>query len=338
MPADTMLKKTICIYPNFDILYHGYFLFGLRRHFENRNIKYACDSLPAGMGNGLAFLVLPNGPKVFIDTEDWHGIDNAAIDWCDVYGKVNVDWREVAGGMKSKVVPIGPTFGIRLLNRRRALVRALSLMVKHGRRIGDKRKFVRDHWRQAAYRLPIEAYRPSDSGERYVFCLSRTWAPEDRCNLLRIRFLKAARSVQSLDVEGGFVPPLHPEVAECKPFSVPKWYPIVEYIQKTQQSFVVFNTPAVLDCHSWKFGEYLALGKAILSTPLKRELPAPLEHGRHIHFVGETIEEMREGIEFLRTRPVYRRSLEREARHYFEEYLTPEGVIGRLLSNWEEPT
>ena len=39
-----------------------------------------------------------------------------------------------------------------------------------------------------------------------------------------------------------------------------------EWISKTKQSAIVFNTPAFWSCHGWKLGEYLAMGKCIISV------------------------------------------------------------------------
>ena len=55
----------------------------------------------------------------------------------------------------------------------------------------------------------------------------------------------------------------------------------------------MLNTPGVSGCLGWKLGEYLALGKAIISTPIQRQLLADLEHGTHIHVVDGSEDSMR---------------------------------------------
>lgn len=84
--------------------------------------------------------------------------------------------------------------------------------------------------------------------------------------------------------------------------------PIGQWIERTQRSFAVFNTPAVYECHGWKLGQYLAMGKAIVTTALSRELPAPLRHGQHVHVVGEP-EELATAMELLRRDEQYREHL-----------------------------
>ena len=104
----------------------------------------------------------------------------------------------------------------------------------------------------------------------------------------------------------------------------PASYPYQTWLQKTQQSALVFNTPAFWDCHGWKLGEYLALGKAIISTPLSNDLPVPLTHGVNIHFVEDDIDSMRAAIQYIIGNPDYKERLEQGASAYWASYGTPE--------------
>ena len=94
-----------------------------------------------------------------------------------------------------------------------------------------------------------------------------------------------------------------------------KRYPISEYIKKTKLSTIVFNTPSVHNCHGWKLGEYLAMGKAIISTPLSNNLPEDLVHGKNIHFVSN-MSELKIAINFLLDNSSYRMILEQGAKEY----------------------
>jgi glycosyltransferase involved in cell wall biosynthesis len=136
----------------------------------------------------------------------------------------------------------------------------------------------------------------------------------------------------SIEFEGGFAPPGNDiEVTGYEEHTVVRRYGIAEYIAKTKRSLAVFNTPAVHDCLGWKLGEFLALGKAIISTPLAREMPADLVHGKHVHFVDGSEESIREAISLIQINPDYRKNLEFNARQYYLEYLKPARVIDRLI-------
>lgn len=105
---------------------------------------------------------------------------------------------------------------------------------------------------------------------------------------------------------------------------------MTEWMKKTKRSVLVFNTPAFWDCHGWKLGEYLAMGKCIVSTRLSNDLPAPLEHGKNIHFVENSQEAMKEAVKYIVDHPDYRMKLEQGAKAYWEAYGTPMASL-RLL-------
>ena len=72
------------------------------------------------------------------------------------------------------------------------------------------------------------------------------------------------------------------------------------------------------------------MGKAIISTPLSREMPAPMEHGKHIHFV-HSVDEIYDAVVKINTNEAYRKQLEGGARAYYEQWLAPEVVVKRLI-------
>jgi hypothetical protein len=104
-----------------------------------------------------------------------------------------------------------------------------------------------------------------------------------------------------------------------------------DYVTKIQRSTVVFNTPARLGGHGWKLAEFMALGKAIITLPPERAMPAPLVHGQHVHFLDGSRPAIREAIERLCADPDYRQQLESGARSYYLEHLEPRRVIARIL-------
>ena len=72
------------------------------------------------------------------------------------------------------------------------------------------------------------------------------------------------------------------------------------------------------------------MGKAIISTPLTREMPSPLVHGKHVHYV-DSVEEIFEAVVKINSDENYRKQLEEGARTYYEEWIAPEVVIQRLI-------
>jgi hypothetical protein len=76
----------------------------------------------------------------------------------------------------------------------------------------------------------------------------------------------------------------------------------------------------------------MALAKAIVTTPPVRELPQPLVHGQHAHIVDGSAESLREAVHRLVSDREYRLHLERGARAYYDEVISPTRTIERLLA------
>ena len=57
-----------------------------------------------------------------------------------------------------------------------------------------------------------------------------------------------------------------------------------------------------------------------------------LIHGKNVHFVHSP-EEIYDAVKSINTNETYRKKLEQGARAYYEQWLAPEVVIGRLVHN-----
>ena len=114
-------------------------------------------------------------------------------------------------------------------------------------------------------------------------------------------------------------------------------YSIDEYLTNMRRSAVAFNNPAVHGCHGWKLGEFLALGKAIVTLPISLALPAPLEHGTHVHVVDGAPASIDDALDRLRRDEPYRRRLETNARAWYDANLAPARVARRLLDAMRRP-
>jgi glycosyltransferase involved in cell wall biosynthesis len=154
---------------------------------------------------------------------------------------------------------------------------------------------------------------------------------EPECNQYRVNFIKACESIEDIQFEGALI--------RKDDFIVPGYdypkinsrYPLRVWLDKVKESMVGYVTHGVQGSLTPKLAEYLACGKAIICTPLKREMPVPLEHGEHVHFVHGSVESIVEAIRLIRGDDAYRAKLEWNARDYYLKYLQPEQVIRRIL-------
>ena len=167
----------------------------------------------------------------------------------------------------------------------------------------SSREHFANYRRQFRHRSTSESFAPAPSKRDYIFALASIWNEDEapQTNQHRAVFIEVCKSLpRPITFEGGFVSSRpRQELGALGYHVLNKGAPFEEYLQKTKSSAVVFNTPAVWSCHGWKLGEFLALGKAIISTQLVRELPSPLIHGTHIHYVDGSRESISAAVELL---------------------------------------
>lgn len=318
------------VHPRSSFSYYGFYLSGLEAIGGHLRLRFSSDMPPlADAKDGIA-LELEDGRRLFVAANDWSRVDSAALDWCDVLGIVNYDPNEVPAGSEKKVRPIGPGFGVRwhgslnLLN----FVARSAFTDRQGRRAVSRLRAYSRHQRS---REPLTSYVTQPSDPTYVFFAATYWDRHPEANTFRTTYIRTMReyaSSRGITFEGGFASSshsVHPVLlAENN-------YGHRDYLTRVQRSAVAFNTPAVHQCLGWKLGEYFALGKAIISTPLTRIMPEPLEHGRNVHFVDGSSESIGYAVDLLTRDHDYRHHLETGARSYWERWLTPHRVMQTLL-------
>jgi len=295
----------------------------------------------------MAFVLIyeENIQKIIIDYRDKTTIKENAYEWCDKYAKINFNKELTKTSSANKIISIPPGFGIRiwdfwktnyycLLNLAKCDLSPLESIKVH----------FKDYYGLYLRSSEIESYyfnnyltlaqKKNNSDKQYIFSISTLWSV-DNCisgtNVWRKKFIELCKQGDKIEFEGGFYSNTsHPQYEEFNDIIFLKRYSIVEYINKTKKSSFVFNTPAVFNCHGWKLGEFLAMGKAIISTPLSNELPEELTHGKNIHIITNN-SELEDAINLLLMNQDYRKHLETGAKNYYEKYASPKSVIQYIL-------
>ena len=106
-------------------------------------------------------------------------------------------------------------------------------------------------------------------------------------------------------------------------------------MQKTKRSAFVFNTPSVVGCHGWKLAEFLAMGKAMISTPHLNVMPGLFQKDKHYLEVLNA-DEIANAVANLREHTEIVKRLKARAKDYYNEYLAPKEVVSRILSRLSE--
>lgn len=345
----------VYIDPRTEYRYTSFYRLGLYKLFGKKNIIYSVkpfEDLKITNANqyGCGMEVVFDNEygkitKVYFDIKDVAEIEKDKYDWCDIYSKVNIKFEDLE--KYDKLFVPGPNFAI----RNRSLLGLLTFGLQNFLRGQSSsyqsfKRYIHDYLYIYVRRRSIKSYEKCiDIIPNYVFHASTLWYNQfakDCTNLYRGEFLKSCQYA-GMHIEGGLYylkddpdvlaeMPDYPFYEEVyKDFIYDKRLSMDDYIKKTKESILVFNTPSVCGCHGWKLGEYLCMGKAIISSPLLREMPGEgLTHGKNIHIVNSP-EEIYDAVVKINSDAQYRKRLEDGARRYYEKWIAPEIVIQRLL-------
>lgn len=347
----------VIIDPRIKYNYASYYLLGIVRFFGKNNITYNIKpfaeltySNTRELNCGMALIIYNDNTsyKIFIDFEDVAVINEQRYNWTDVYGKVNPTEKQISE--YPKLFAIGPEFGITLGGYPTTIIKSIINYIR-GRKSNSipYKLYLRDYLYTNIRRRSISAYeKKHEIRPNYIFHASTLWynqfAATDT-NKFRGDFLIACKKA-GLTVEGGLFyingnaptteMPDYPKYKEIyKDFIYDTRLSMDDYITKTEESVLVFNTPSVCECHGWKLAEYLCMGKAIISTPLTRAMPGEgLIHGVNVHFV-KNADDILDAVTKINSDTDYRKRLEVGARAYYEELLSPQKVIERLVKATE---
>lgn len=325
-----MMKNTkVYIYGLCNVYYDSFYIQGLNQIFSD--IEFNVSKFPNFVQGTFAIILTENGheTKIIIDSRDTNEIDFMAFNWCDKYGKVNYNFTTLPLDSLHKVIAIGPSFGIKIWNMIETIYFALFNLIKFNPKITNKREFVANYWRQYK-RLPLKSYFPNKSTNESVFFISSIWKKEKETNDFRAIFIQACLNNKNVDFEGGFAPRKDGNNCGFDSLLYSSKINLKQYLFNIKKSVFVFNTPAVLSCHGWKLAEFLALGKAIISTPHKNKMSELLEDNVHLVYVRNS-DDIEKKIRMIVSDLDFKRKLEINSRDYFIRNLDPKVIINKLL-------
>lgn len=332
------LIHSVDIYPYFDAFNQSFFLHCLETVFGSRRLRFTKHGFPRFRNSGSLKAIIrgKQATRVFIDHWDLPLFDTEGLEWCDVYAKRNIDPDAIPQAFVDKIVPAGPSFPVRMRSLPRTVSGAVftffassgASIIRNPPTLRGAREHFANWLGQYVHRPSPQAYRPGRSSPDYVFFIGTLWKKDPAANSARANFIRACKSIPGLRFEGGFA--RRAGFDEYADVMVDAWYSQEQYLEKTSASAVVFNNPAVSHCHSWRLGEALALGKAIVSLPPERLLPETLTHGENVHLVELSFDSMREAVQRLTHDDAYRARLEAGSIDYYRRRLTPRPVIERV--------
>jgi hypothetical protein len=301
---------------------------GLRVRFDASPFsafKHTKDYVPMVLDDGKG-----NVRRIVIDFGDTRTFRKHLYEWTDVYAKVNLTPEDFAE--YDKMMPLGPaSLGIRLHAKWAIPLVAMRNFLKARTRIPSIADFFASY-KAGMRRLTFKGYQhPLTSTTDYVHFVSTLWKDDKVANDYRVHFMEAVQRAGGMQFEGGFAPRADGQYLGYDRYIGPAFESLETYRQKIGKSFVVFNTPAVKQCHGWKLPEFMAWGKAIISTPPVRMFPEPLVDGVHWLITDGSVDDIEAKIKMLKANPELHAQLEVNARAYFDKYLRPDIVMRRII-------
>lgn len=282
--------------------------------------------------------------KAYVDVNDRNDIHERFYEWADVYAKINLQHEDLT---YKKSFAIGPSFGITLWNPFTTFFMAFKNYNKckgKGYKIPLKR-YALDYLYTLVRRRPYKEYDcECEEDNDYMFTLSTLWYSEGAfrtTNVYRGAFARACKKLFP-KFEGGFyyidgeTPlkecPRYPEYLEMYgDMIIHERITMKAYMQKTKRSAFVFNTPSVVGCHGWKLAEFLAMGKAMISTPHLNLMPGLFQKDKH-YVEALNADEITNAVAYLRKTPEIVNQLKVNAKEYYNEYLAPKAVVNRIIN------
>lgn len=342
--------EKVIIYPNIDPYYSSFYIYGLEQIFGKNNISYSTkgfENLPDDIWSVyLCFIIMDDSGgknRYVIDSNDFDTVKEGMYKWCDVYGHCNANYELYPRVKYPKLVSLCPSFGIKCWGVMETLYRLITNLCKiHFKAKPSVKRLVGRYVKQL-FREPYTAYSNCKSIKKnYIYFCSTLWYNnavvnnDDGLNHIRTIFIDACRSVPNISFEGGLVPTRRSRKQKHK-FSQYLTRPVShrDYLNRIKESELVFNTPAFWDCHGWKLGEYMALGKCVVSTTLSNNLPSPINGGKflfnnYLCVVEPQKNDIIEIVKYIISHPEYRRKLSMNLLKYWQEYGTPVASL-RLL-------
>jgi hypothetical protein len=238
--------------------------------------------------------------------------------------------------------PLGLVAGMRSgLERRSRYLADAAMLAAGSRRPRDLRGVL---WGLDPRRRPplVDEYEADPGGAEQVLFQVTAWDPtrgqdpEDRrkVNSGRAAIIKALRKAIAHRFVGGFVPT--PYARSTYPGLLSE-LPVGQrdYLRLVQESAITVSTVGLHGSNPWKLVEYLAGSRAIVSEPLRYELPESLEGTAE--FFDDSEQCVERCIELLDS-PGRRAELQDRSRSYWLRNARPDRLlVRRLLEEFDPP-
>ena len=296
------------------------------------------------------FVVVNGTTTIFYDTTDGENLITEALDVSDFYFKRSYRSEAIPGKYKDIVFPLGLNYEVytgafdkvefsRFFANRRNFKSPKELIKSAMRNIGLKYNPTISNMHMA----------PESSRKPKVLFMARTWDPDNytggfpaenrelwkifcnNINKTRATIISVLRKELGQRFYGGFAQNRYTadhykELLLSNKLASTKR----KYIDILHEYPICIATTGLYNSIGWKFGEYVAFSKAIVSEKLIYEVPGNFGPGKN-YAEFETAEQCVEQAVALFDEKTAREQMMENNYQYYNEYLAPDKLVWRTL-------
>lgn len=287
-----------------------------------------------------------NGKKLIFDLADGFHYNKIFYEWCDLYFKRMLSPQ--MGIQFPKMRPYGLNYGVYgvgdKLILRSMITRDYKFLLKNlGRRSSFLSKIFNPN---LSYRSSLVRHfeaQPSLNEELRIIYFTRLWNPanvkndikkeqRESMNELRRDLVKRLRKEFGRQFVGGIMySDFAAKYAPNETISNNAFLHKSNYLENLRRSDIGIADYGLEFSVGWKLAEYVAMSKAIITTPINTLLPGHFSEGDN-YLSYSTIEEGLSNCEQLLADREQTLSIQKQNSLYYKDYLSPDVLIYNCLT------
>ncbi|WP_371375733.1 hypothetical protein [Thalassotalea aquiviva] len=304
-------------------------------HYQNNKYKVA------GVHTGGLRAIVNQNIKVFYDAVDAHALDHQALAWCDIYFKRSFN-HSIHQQMSDKVAPLDLNF---MVHNDFTTLNSIQRRWAFGN-VKDKIKAVIRELDTASHlsylpRLKELHCPPQPELPFNILFITRLWEPQfdqdydltpkqiaDRkaINDMRIDCIRALKKEYGALFTGGVINSAYAQsICPDIVFSQSQLTQKRQYLNFLRQFSVCITTTGLAGSIGWKFGEYIALSKAVVSEELLSQTFGQIQEGKHYLAFNNT-EQCLEQVKSLMN-DEKRYAMMQNNYQYYLKFLSPDKLV-----------
>jgi len=308
--------------------------------------------LPFGAQGGGLKLLLDGSIRIYYDMADAHDIDQQSLAWSDYYYKRSYN-SEIHGPASEKIQPLDLNYMVKPNNVSwHNLVRAYQLSSGMEGFKACIRELDINNKISYLPRINELQAEPNPNAPFSILFMCRLWEPnqddhwqltkaqqEDRIeiNNMRVDCIRKLKKEFGNEFSGGLAPTAYAQenfrdvVIDNSSITSKR-----NYIAQLKRYPVCISTTGLANSIGWKFGEYVALSKAIVSEKLHSQTAGNIK--RNVNYLEfATADECVEQIHKLKSDRQLMASIMRANQNYYLNHLAPDKLVMSSLQRALNP-